>query len=223
MVLISGLATDNHDWVEVEKQVSESLLICSYDRVGLGKSDASNGIPTSQTASDSLHLLLKAAGINGPVLLVGHSYGGLIAQLYAAQHPENTFGVVLVDSLHDENLERAAEVLGDQAIAALSLALDANLEGVDVAASLSQVKDLDLGDTPLTVLTAGNSDLPEFFHRDAVDLLASYWLYSQRELARMSTTGVQFVAEESGHCIQCDRPDVVVDSIREMADEVRFK
>ena len=48
--------------------------------------------------------------------------------------------------------------------------------------------------------------------------LITAWLFSQSELAKLSTTGVQFIAEGSGHCIQCDRPDVVVDAIREMVD-----
>ena len=120
VVLISGLATDNHDWVEVEKQVSEFTQICSYDRFGLGESDHRDGTPTSQTATDDLHALISASGISGQVLLVGHSYGGLIAQLYAAKHPDDTFGVVLVDSLHEENLDRAGVILGEPTMTTLS-------------------------------------------------------------------------------------------------------
>ena len=212
VVLISGLATDNHDWVEVEKQVSEFSQVCSYDRFGLGKSDHTDTTPTSQTAVDDLHTLI----------LVGHSYGGLIAQLYATQHPDKTFGVVLVDSLHAENLERAASILGEQTMTTFLRALTANPEGVDIPASLNQMQGLNLGDTPLTVLTAGDQDLPDIIDPDIGRQLITEWLFSQRELAKLSTTGVQFIAEGSGHCIQCDRPDVVVDAIREMADEVRF-
>lgn len=222
VVLISGLATDNHDWVEVEKQVSEFTQICSYDRFGLGESDHRDGTPTSQTATDDLHALISASGISGQVLLAGHSYGGLIAQLYAAKYPDDTFGVVLVDSLHEENLDRAGVILGEPTMTTFMRALTANPEGVDIPASLDQVQGLDLGDTPVTVLTAGDHDLPDIIDPGVGRQLISAWLYSQRELSKLSTTGVQFIAEGSGHCIQCDRPNVVVDAIREMADGVRF-
>ena len=222
VVLISGLATDNHDWVEVEKQVSEFTQICSYDRFGLGESDHRDGTPTSQTATDDLHALISASGISGQVLLVGHSYGGLIAQLYAAKHPDDTFEVVLVDSLHEENLDRAGVILGEPTMTTFMRALTANPEGVDIPASLDQVQGLDLGDTPVTVLTAGDHDLPDIIDPGVGRQLISAWLYSQRGLSKLSTTGVQFIAEGSGHCIQCDRPNVVVDAIREMADGVRF-
>jgi pimeloyl-ACP methyl ester carboxylesterase len=222
VVLISGLATDNHDWVEVEKQVSEFTQICSYDRFGLGESDHRDGTPTSQTATDDLHALISASGISSQVLLVGHSYGGLIAQLYAAKHPDDTFEVVLVDSLHEENLDRAGVILGEPTMTTFMRALTANPEGVDIPASLDQVQGLDLGDTPVTVLTAGDHDLPDIIDPGVGRQLISAWLYSQRELSKLSTTGVQFIAEGSGHCIQCDRPNVVVDAIREMADGVRF-
>ena len=62
MVLVSGLASDNHDWVAVEKLVSESNLVCSYDRAGRGESDSIEGVPTAQSATDSLHPLLSTAG-----------------------------------------------------------------------------------------------------------------------------------------------------------------
>ncbi len=222
VVLDSGLATDNHDWEPVEKRVSEFTRVCSYDRAGLGQSDSAGGVPTSQTASDDLHSLLSAAGIAGPVVLVGHSYGGLNVQLYAAQHPENTAGVILVDSLQPDNLVRAAEILGEQAMSALMRGLQGNPEGVDVAASFDQVRAAgDLGGLPLTVITAGRPNLPPFIDRKIGQRLAGSWLESQRELVRLSSAGVQVIAEESGHCVQCDQPNLVADVIRRMVEVAR--
>jgi pimeloyl-ACP methyl ester carboxylesterase len=146
--------------------------------------------------------------------LVGHSYGGLVAQLYAAQHPENTAALVLVDSLEQNNLLRAGEILGEQAMAAFLAATQANPEGVDVVASLHQVKSAgDLGDLPLTVITAGVPDLPPFIDGDIREQLAGSWLESQQDLVRLSPAGVHVIAEESGHCVQCDQPKLVADSI----------
>ncbi|MEE8465687.1 MAG: hypothetical protein V3S68_04365, partial [Dehalococcoidia bacterium] len=50
VVLDAGLANDNHAWEPVEELVSKFTLVCSYDRAGLGMSDAAAGMPTSQTA-----------------------------------------------------------------------------------------------------------------------------------------------------------------------------
>ena len=62
VVLGSGLASSNHDWGPVEERVSEFTQVCSYDRAGLGESDSTDGVPTAQTASDSLHALISGAG-----------------------------------------------------------------------------------------------------------------------------------------------------------------
>jgi pimeloyl-ACP methyl ester carboxylesterase len=213
------LASDNHDWEPVERSVSETNLVCSYDRDGLGQSDVIEGIPTAQSATDSLYMLLSEAGVAGPLVLVGHSYGGLIAQLYAAQHPGNIVGVVLVDSLQKDNLVRTAEILGDEAMALFLGATQANPEGVDIVASLDQVEsDANLGGLPLTVITAEVPNLPPFIDQDVRDKLAEAWLESQRDLVRLSSAGIHIIAEESGHCVQCDQPDLVADAIRGLAE-----
>ena len=222
VVLDTGLAIDNHDWEPVEKRVSEFTLVCSYDRAGLGKSDASAGVPTSQTAVADLHSLLAASGISGPVVLVGHSYGGLNVQLYASQYPENTAGVILVDSLQADNLVRATEILGDRAMAVFMGAVGGNPEGVDVVASLKHVEAAgNLGGLPLTVITAGRPSLPPFINQDIGERLTVSWLESQRDLVRLSSAGVQVIAEESGHCVQCDQPKLVADVIRRMVEAAR--
>ncbi len=58
---------------------------------------------------DELHTLLSRAGVPGPYLLVGHSYGGLLASLYTHQHPDEVAGMVLVDGAHEEMFARTPE------------------------------------------------------------------------------------------------------------------
>ncbi|MCI0899512.1 MAG: hypothetical protein J4N70_01190, partial [Chloroflexi bacterium] len=145
-----------------------------------------------------------------------------VVQLFAAQHSEKTAGVVLVDSLQKDNLVSAAEILGDQTMAVFMGAVRANPEGVDLAASLDQVRAAgNLGDLPLTVITAGRPNLPPFIDEKIRDRLAGSWLDSQRDLVRLSSAGVQVIAEESGHCVQCDQPRLVADVILRVVERAR--
>lgn len=78
-----------------------------------------------------------------------------------------------------------------------------------------------LGDMPLVVLSqdpdAPQYDLPE----DLVKPTNAAWQQMQKELAQLSTRSTQMVAKDSGHYIQLDRPDVVVDAVRKVVDQVR--
>jgi len=73
---------------------------CSYDRAGLGWSDADPMPRTAQRIVNELRTLLTNARTKGPYVLVGHSFGGLAVRLYAAQYPEEVVGMVLVDPTH---------------------------------------------------------------------------------------------------------------------------
>ena len=76
-------------------------------------------------------------------------------------------------------------------MAAMMRGVQGNPEGVDLAASLDQVNEAgNLGDIPLTVITAGRSELPPFVDRDLIERLTGSWLESQRELTRLSSAGV---------------------------------
>ena len=97
-------------WVRVQQQVADTTRVCAYDRAGMGWSERGPGPRDAKQISSELHdLLANAAGIEGPYVLVGHSYGGLYARMYAARYSEEVAGVVLVDSTHPEQFTRSPE------------------------------------------------------------------------------------------------------------------
>src|SRR3712207_3512786 len=66
---------------------------------------------TSQQIVKELHTLLRKAGMAGPYVLVGHSFGGLNVRLYADHYPDAVVGMVLVDAAHEDQWERLLAVL----------------------------------------------------------------------------------------------------------------
>jgi pimeloyl-ACP methyl ester carboxylesterase len=106
VVLESALGAMSAIWVHVQQEVSDTTRVCAYDRAGMGWSERGPQPRDAKQISGELHALLKGAGIDGPYVLVGHSYGGLYARMYAARHPEETAGVVLVDSSHPDQFAR---------------------------------------------------------------------------------------------------------------------
>jgi pimeloyl-ACP methyl ester carboxylesterase len=97
-------------WVRVQQQqVAQTTRVCAYDRAGMGWSESGPEPRDARQISSELHTLLKGANTEGPFVLVGHSYGGLYARMYAARYPEEVAGVVLVDSSHPEQFTRSPE------------------------------------------------------------------------------------------------------------------
>src|SRR5215216_1696212 len=94
-------------WSPVQPTVAQRTRACVYDRAGYGWSDPSPRPRTAAVMVEELHRLLGAAGVPGPYVLVGHSFGGLLVRLYAARYPQEVAGLVLVDSAHEQQHRRA--------------------------------------------------------------------------------------------------------------------
>ncbi len=93
VILESGIAGTSLSWKPVQDRVSLFARVYSYDRAGLGWSAAAR---TPRTV-DNLVAELRALQLPKPYILVGHSFGGLLVQHYAAHYPEDVRGLVLVD------------------------------------------------------------------------------------------------------------------------------
>lgn len=107
VIFDSGLSDWSSIWALVQPQVAARTRACSYDRAGMGYSDLSNRPSTPFNVVDDLRNLIKAAGIHAPVVLVGHSLGGFNMKLFAATHPTEVAGLVLVDPSEERMEERA--------------------------------------------------------------------------------------------------------------------
>jgi pimeloyl-ACP methyl ester carboxylesterase len=105
VVFEAGLGVPISNWGFVQPVISQMTRTCSYDRAGLGFSDAGTRAANSENIVDDLHRLLVAAAIKPPYVLVGHSYGGLTVRLYAHTYSSEVVGMVLVDPTVEDQTE----------------------------------------------------------------------------------------------------------------------
>lgn len=97
VVLESGMGDDSLAWRKVQARIATFTRVCAYDRAGYGLSDAARRASDADNTVEDLALMLDKAPIMGPVVLVGHSLGGLYATYFTNLHPDRVAGLVLLD------------------------------------------------------------------------------------------------------------------------------
>ncbi len=98
VIFEAGLGDTSVTWDTVQPEIAKFTRVCSYDRAGYGWSDPPQEARTSENIAKELERLLTNAGVAGPYVLVGHSFGGFNVRVFAAQYPRQVAGIVLVDS-----------------------------------------------------------------------------------------------------------------------------
>jgi pimeloyl-ACP methyl ester carboxylesterase len=93
-------------WSGIQPEVAKSTRICTYDRAGYGWSDPSPKPRTAKVMAEELHTLLVNAGVEPPYVLVAHSLGGHNVRMFTDLYPNEVAGMVLVDSGHEDQMER---------------------------------------------------------------------------------------------------------------------
>ena len=200
----------------IAERLAPRADVCFYVRPGDGDTQPPDAPRTAAQDAADLHELIGLAELPRPVVLVAHSYGGLIAVVATAEHPEEVAGVVLVDASHPEQEIR----FGAQVSAAHQEILDAqfaNVPFVDFTTSLAEAgAALDtFPHLPLTVITAEHGfgascdqDLP-------CEAMQSAWLEMQAEYAAL-TPDARHVRADTGHYVHDENPDLVVAEIEAM-------
>lgn len=240
VVIDAGMGTapvEDPGWQAIAAQVGSVTRVCLYDRAGLGTSDpAPAGPRSSSDAAHDLHAALSAAGVKGPYLLVGHSIGGLHAQVFAAENPADTAGLVLVSSTHPDQVmtwlallpppapdEEKAVTEARSFLTDMQTDPSKNEERLDMRASAREAHQLtSLGKKPVIVLThsprfrmvPGLSEPIAVRLEDATQRM-------QRQFLALSTNARQNVAARAGHGLPHEAPAFVVDGILEGVAAVR--
>jgi pimeloyl-ACP methyl ester carboxylesterase len=98
IVLDAGLGDDGLVWGGVQPVLAKTTRVCSYDRAGFGWSDPLPAPRDAEHIAAELHGLLAAAGISGPLVLMGHSISGLYMRAYTTRYPSDVVGLIFVDS-----------------------------------------------------------------------------------------------------------------------------
>lgn len=204
-------------WSAVQPEVARFARTCAHDRPNRG---ASGAAPAGLDARGYVRLLaeaLRAAGEPPPYVLVGHSMGGLIAQLFAVDRPGDVVGIVLVDSSHPGQVPRMARLPRGSSLTPGAPPPVERPEAVEFAAFAAA-----LGPSPprLTIPVAVLSRSRWTNATDGPDDLArlAVWRELQGELAAMSARAWQVTAPNAGHYVQTDAPGLVVDAVRRLVE-----
>ncbi|MEW9531851.1 alpha/beta fold hydrolase [Microbispora sp. NPDC049125] len=104
VVIVPGLGEPGLNWAALSPELAVESSVVLYDRAGLGWSDPSPWAGPALGAARDLRRALDGAGVLPPYVLVGHSAGGNIVRLFAAENPDAVAAVVLIDSSHPEQI-----------------------------------------------------------------------------------------------------------------------
>jgi pimeloyl-ACP methyl ester carboxylesterase len=178
-------------------RLAQQRRVCAYDRAGHGRSDpAPNKARQLEDVTGDLNALLEAAGVEGPLVLVGNSFGGFIMSFYANRYAEDVAGVVLLD------VPAPSATMTEEGEPELAWDNPGNVEHNDVVAGFENrlANERFPFDAPLLVITAtdGQSNVDD----------QAFWL-------EWSPTSRQ-IELDGGHEIHVDQPDAVAAEILSM-------
>jgi pimeloyl-ACP methyl ester carboxylesterase len=102
VIFDAALGASSLSWCHVQPAIAGLTTSCAYDRAGLGWSEPGPLPRTAGRIARELYAVLRASTVTPPYVLVGHSFGALVVRIFAAQHPTDVAGMVLIDPADPE-------------------------------------------------------------------------------------------------------------------------
>lgn len=222
IILINGGSGPIEGWMKILQEISDTSSVFSYNRFGVAGSDKPKEAQDGITIVETLREALSKLEFKPPYLLVGHSLGGLYANLFARLYPNEVTGVVFLESSHpndtrlDEFQGKIVKAINKILSKFDSLSSHKKFNEVNfVERTVDQINQINsFPDIPVYVITGGkeNRMIPEEARK--------FRLKNQLELLTLSRYSKHVVAEKSGHFPQLSEPKVVIDTIKECAKNI---
>lgn len=245
IVLDVGIASRSDEWYPLQNRLARETTVLVYDRAGYGESEAGPLPRDSGREADELKSLLEASSVPGPYVLVGHSLGALNLEVFAARHPENVAGLVLLDPpplgwllgerfpellVLAERMTNEWQAVADRGsapgdtVAAREAAFyrmiasehrELTAKSARLAAAIAT-----FGDIPLIVIASGK---PNPMLGEVAGEYQDYWIDQSRAVARKSTRGQFVLAKESTHMLHKEAADTVFASVRTVVRDAKAR
>jgi len=251
VVIEAGLGDWSTSWGGyVQPEVAKTTRVCTYDRAGMGWSEAGPLPRDAAQFAEELHTLLQEANIPGPYVMVGHSLGGLVVRVFVHDYASEIAGVVLVESMNPKKFTQSPEIQAQSESRSQPFSFQAALARFGVIRLLVKVPGIapslppneeayyplyirpqsfqatDNESQGMPAAGAQAAAVKSFGDLPLIVLTARLnnnqgWQEWQTELLQLSSTSQQLFAENSGHNIQVEEPDAAVAAINQMVQQVR--
>jgi len=218
VVLINGSGGPMLGWQRVFDGLSTKTTTLAYNRPAVGRSAKPARDQTAAAMTVALRRLLAELRLRPPHVLVGHSFGGLIANLFARRHPDEVAGVVLLEATAPDDLTQlqAHENAAQKGLMWLMSRLAPMPIWHETRHALRTTAEFAAAPAfppvPLRVVTGTQPAMAWATRPALLQARAAH----QRALAALSPLGRQVLAERSGHFPQFSQPDLVVATVLEL-------
>lgn len=222
LIFINGGSGPIEGWYKVFHELSGETAVFAYNRFGVGKSGKPSSPQHGQAVLDTLIELLHQTGVRPPYILVGHSLGGLYANLFARQHPKDISGVVLLEASHPQDLRindaHNGFIRGINGLLRKFDSLSASKKWNEVHYVEETVRQIGQAgpfpDVPLVVVAGAKK--PPMMPEHAYRLRTVH----QEDFLQLSKQSRLITASRSGHFPQLSEPQIVVQAVQECLSQV---
>lgn len=235
IVFVTGLSEQLTNFDSIQNEMSKATRTFSYDRAGLGKSEAIPVERSIDNMAQELELLLLKSSIKPPYLLVGHSLGGMIIRYYNYLYPDKVAGLILIDPAsekYDDEVRKGLDPKEIRKIDSLDYVLvpwtrDERVP-ISIRSEYQNFKTTDKElikntkfpvDKPVTVISSSRySDIEkkEQLSQREVDI----WVKLHNDWKKEAPQIRHIMTEKSGHYIHNEEPELIIKEIRLMLDRI---
>lgn len=228
VVFEAGFATPAKTWQPVIDALGSDVISISYSRAGIGQSTAVEQPLSIREQLTHLNQVIEKNAPDNQVILVGHSYGGLLVTEYTREHATKVAGLVLVDPtvMQQRRFFKQADpdrIANDDSM--MEQMLPQNLKAdyfyimkqLDTAGEAVVPIETDIPTIILTSITPAE----EPFVFEETPKGKAIWRGLHRALIEGNTHAEQILLENVGHNIHREKPEVVANAIKRVADEAK--